>query len=600
MPDPPAPPPPDDRKGGLDEVERALSVLGGRHPEQVRAEREAAEAAARRRRQLEGEMAAERAAARRRVLVWGVAALALAAAGFFTYRRVAARRALEAAVGVPMAPLEAAGFTPLPRSWTDSQVRAELDTADGTCYALVALPAGAKVHVDRPTGAADAVSGSIMCACGSEHVVATTPPGAGHALRVLSVAGASLGGPRALAFHFAHVPPVLPGAGACADDMLESWVQSGKLPPADLDASWLAAHPAMKEAGFVPVGAAAPNLPLVAVTAASPDAAAGAGSPASPDASDAGAATAAAARCFVAASDAPGDRLGLSGPRGLHPVDGARGAIAWCDSLNETLLVSRKGTGKVYVSAAPSRRLGGPLGLRELLQTASIAPVEVWEPDDERAALAADTLRASVVPDPKVRVADALLVAQAADARVLAFSIAGGRAYVPTDAPDAFFLCAPPMSAATPDTVCVQSRAMDWHLPGPDVIGGVAYGPLPFWMGALAGEKDPEVLGPEMQLLALSRALSRRGFDPTIIEGVTERPDGVEILGRSGEDAVVAVAVWPARPWVRPYTDGPSWELDGGPRVVPLAGGQRVVLHTDVRAPVGLDARRTVVFRHAH
>jgi hypothetical protein len=204
-----------------------------------------------------------------------------------------------------------------------------------------------------------------------------------------------------------------------------------------------------------------------------------------------------------------------------------------------------------------------------------------------------------LVPDPKSVASGALLAAQAPDARVVALSVKGGRMYVPDGDADAAFHCEPTMRPEASETICIQTKVQSWHLPSPDTVGAIAYGPLPFWMSGHGSVKSAEVLAPQLDLLSLARRLSARGFEPTIIEGITEKANGVEILGRSSEDAVVAVGVWPAPPWVYAYTDGPPWNLEDEPHVVPLRGGDKVLLEAKTPPGVAPAQRRTVVFRHA-
>ena len=101
------------------------------------------------------------------------------------------------------------------------------------------------------------------------------------------------------------------------------------------------------------------------------------------------------------------------------------------------------------------------------------------------------------------------------------------------------------------------------------------------------------------ELLALARRLVREGFEPTVLEGVTELRDGVRVVGRAGEDAVVAIGLGPKPPWVFPYTDGVPWDLGDAPRVVAAAAGAAVKLTSSPPPDAPLEKRRTVVFRHA-
>ena len=82
-----------------------------------------------------------------------------------------------------------------------------------------------------------------------------------------------------------------------------------------------------------------------------------------------------------------------------------------------------------------------------------------------------------------------------------------------------------------------------------------------------------------------------------MLEGVTELPTGVRVVGRAGEDAVVAIGLVPRPPWVIPYTDGDEWELGEPPRVVELQPGSSVTLTATTPPSTTVDKRRTVVFR---
>ena len=562
----------------LAEVERALSVLGGRHPERVRAEREAAEAAARRRREHEAKAAAERRRGRFRMLAGGFAVALLGIAGWTLAKTRSARRAVES----ELAPLEARylamGFLPVTHGTFESQRRVEVQTTPGGCYAIVATHA-AQLRIERPTGTAGARGEALVCTCGGEDLVATVP--AGSAVRALFVPGATFGGVRALPFHFDADPPTLIAGGeACADEALEAFARDRRYPAQGTDKSWLDAHPGLANAGFATLASVPARLPFAFVEPA-----------------------AAEGRCFVAASTDASDTLGLWAPPGQKPLPNHPGPIAWCDAKAASYVVEHGGAegarGTLFVVASPSRRIGGVLGLREQLAGAGLGQASVWLRDEDRGALAADALRASVVPEPAAVANQAVDGPKADAARVVAFSVGGTGSFVPDSSGAAAFECEPPLSDHTPDTICVQTRGQSWRPPPIEVPSGAAFGPLPFWMSALSEVKDPARARVELALVGLARRLAARGFEPTIIEGVDEKPASVEILGRSGEDAIVAVGLWPAAPYARPYTDGPAWSLSGEPRVVPLRGGERVTLPLGGAVPVPIDQRRTVVFRHA-
>jgi hypothetical protein len=547
----------------LEEVERALSVLGGRHPDQVRAEREAAQAVVRRQKEHESAVALERRRASKRLIVVVLGLVVVSGVAWFGYSSHAARKALDAEVEPQVARYVGLGFDALPRGMFAPQERGEVTTVAGDCYVFVAAR-NAEMHIERPTGAADAKSEALACTCATESVVVTTH---GAPVRVLHIAGGVLGGTRALAYHFPkHTPSVLPGDDACADDALAAFAHDKRYGSQESNGEWLTSHPSLVSDGFKTLASAPRELPFVFVEAA-------------------------ASRCFIAASPPGGGETTLLAlpatelQKAFHGTD----ALAWCAAKPTTFIVehAHAPTGRTTVVSVPSARIGGVLGLAEAAARANVS-VTSWVRDDERGALACDTLAASVVPDPTVMGSPTI---DAKDARVLSFS---GVGFATSDLD---FRCAPGLEK--PDALCVQQHALVWRAPPATVPCGAAFGPLPYWMGVFADLRDARVLDVELSLLALSRQLTAIGFFPGVIEGITEKADTVEILGRSGDDAIVAVGLWPAPPFAVPYTDGPRWTLDDAPRVIAVSPGARISLHL----PAGLSApqpstRRTVVFRH--
>src|SRR5450432_3846672 len=98
----------------LEEVERALSILGGRHPEQIRAAREDAIAAAKRKKELEEESARERSRSRRRTMLMVIVGACVAVVGAVVARIVLARSASDAEVAPLVARYVSLGFDVLP------------------------------------------------------------------------------------------------------------------------------------------------------------------------------------------------------------------------------------------------------------------------------------------------------------------------------------------------------------------------------------------------------------------------------------------------------------------------------------------------------
>ena len=567
MADPPLPPKPSPSSPqGLEEVERALSVLGGRHPEAVRAERESNEATRKRREEVEAQVARQgtRTKARNVALgILGLVGLGLVGLVFVWRSKVRQRDGAFAALEKDYAAL---GFKEVDGLEGTSFT---FDTDDGACYAIVAGPegSGTSVTVDRGAQKAVAKGAALLCACGVESVAVT----AGAPVRVLRGSAVDLGGLRALTFQLT-APTIVAGSDACDADQLGAWIRAGKPPKGPVRKGLLDAHAKLRELGFDSLPGTAAPFPFAVLEPR-------------------------ADRCYLAVAEKEGTTLSLTPMDGAAVISGRR-AVGVCDAKGEPWLIRRDGAGEIDVVSAEGKRVGGLLGFRETLQSASI-DATLWVRDDEHGFFAEETLRASLVPDAKHIASAALLAVQAPDARVVALSVKGGHMYVADGDADAAFRCAPTLRAESPETLCVQTKVQSWHLPTPDTVGAIAYGPLPFWMSGHQSVKSAEVLPPQLDLLSLARRLSARGFEPTIIEGITEKANGVEILGRSSEDAIVAVGVWPSPPWVYAYTDGPAWNLEDEPHVVPLRGGDKVLLSATPMPTIAPAQRRTVVFRHA-
>lgn len=563
----------DPREHDLEEVERALSVLDGRHPEKVRAERLAAEALAKRQKEHEAAAIASRRATWKRGAIMLGALLVCAVAGFFVWRFFAARRAADEEMAPLVFRYVSRGFDALPRGATAPQERVELTTVAGDCYAFVASH-GAQMRIDRPVGTAGAPGAALMCTCASESVTVSAP---GAVVRALHIAGRALGGTRQGLSRFSDAPPIaIAGDEACADDMFAAYAREKQPPAQEVDAAWTSAHRAFDEAGFTALAVA-------------------------PARSTFGFAPRATARCWVAASTS-NDALTLwviDPATATKLIQHATNAMAWCAEKEATFVVEdASARGTIIVASAPAARVGGMLGLREIARADGLA-ITPFARDEERGALAVDTLRASVVPEPVATGCESIDANQTQTARVLVFSNATADTFSTSDLD---YRCAPALGE--PESLCVQARALAWRAPPPSgdksAVCAAAYGPLPYWMSAIADSPPnvPGVIDVELTLLTLARKLAARGFSPTVIEGVTERVDSVEILGRSGDDAIVAVGLSPAPPFARPYTDGPDWALDGEPHVISVKRGERVSLPV-TNATTPPSKRRTVVFRHS-
>lgn len=576
------PPPPGPPKEGLEEVERALAVLGGRHPDAVRLERETLEAAARKRAENENEGRVERRRRwRRRAIVLGVGA-GLSAAALVAREKLTERRSTLGRATEPLAPYVAAGFGRRLDGTLLHPERLEADIDGGTC--VVAVGVGPQGVSDLVVTRDDEVTKSAgllaWCSCAKEHVVVETPhPGGAHAAALVRADARAFAG----TFGFArnHLAPKDLMTSACAEEHLDGWLAlpaPERRPAAGEtidDSAWLKDSPAratLLAARFHEVGRSPSDLPFAFFVA--PDNA-----------------------CAVALADAPGVAVTLRNEAGHRVVTGT-GAVAVCASKSETWTAWPDKPTAVTVLAGPAGRVGGLLGVQELAKGAGLPVQTGWVAPDDLAWDATQTAHASGISEPTpVSDYSAPDRAMVRNARVVALSLSGGARVAPDTTKDLlFYACARPLEGAAQD-ICVQDGPMRWRDTSSKGRSGGAESPLPFWLQSLSEVHDADLVRAEVGLLELARRLTRAGFDPTVLESLKELPQGVDVQGRAGEDAIVAFTLSPRPPFATPCTDGPRWSLDGEPRVVPLAAGEHVVLRPLVPSSVPPDARRTVVFR---
>jgi hypothetical protein len=578
---------------GLDEVERALSVLHGRHPEAVRAERETQAALDAKRVAAE---AVSRSAAEQERRTWlrrggiGVAAVGIAATLGVTYSRHAARSAtLEAALAPAIALYAAHGFAsaPVVRSGADTL---ELAVEEPTCFVALASrsPGDGSLHVDRPSGSLDGSDSIAWCTCGAERgSVRSGAPEAGSGFAVVRVAAAEVGADFGLYF-LSPRPKVIATPDECSSASLDAWIEKGRAPVTPDDGALSTPlRDRLKENGFEVVGSASSTLPFAVV-------------PKSPES------------CLLAWSTAPEDllslRLAASGGAGAQkPLVDVAHVLGVCGNEPKSVTVWRKGTGALVVVRVGAGRIGGTHGLREAAARLGLGKMTAWVADDDLGWDASSTLRASGVASPEISVSTDGSAAQ--HTRLVALSIAG--AIVRADGKEDAWKCRPPLLPTSTDTVCVESVALGWRASGSVGRAGIAESTFPFWMSGLAGISDAAAFAAELSVLELGRRLVAEGFEPTTLEGVTETPLGARVTGRQGDDKIVALSLLRQAPWAAPCRsvdagppDSPDADLsaawEGGEVVgaLPLAPGAQVDL---VCAPRVNDVheRKTVVFRHA-
>jgi hypothetical protein len=302
------------------------------------------------------------------------------------------------------------------------------------------------------------------------------------------------------------------------------------------------------------------------------------------------------ASCLLALGDAASSKLGLrlkGGALALAPAAN----LAWCASAESTVVVQRDGSSEATILVAPAAPVGGVAGLREVARSADLALV-AGTPSGDEAWNAKQFLLASAMPEMLITTASTPEVGPEPDARVVALSFRTPGALSPELETDVYSYCEPSLGGPALDVFCIFSGAQKWRPASSEAVGGVARAKLPFWLYTMQAVSDPVALKGETRLFSLARRLKREGFEPTTLEATTELANGVEVSGRAGEDAIVAVGIAPAPPWVFPYTDGAPWSLDGAPRIIALKALAKITLSAAPHRTLPPKAtRRTVVFR---
>jgi hypothetical protein len=573
---PPAP------QASLEEVERAISALEGRHPEHERTRRETLAAAQARGVALEKEAAVRARQRRHRAVVVVTNAAAVIAVGVVGWRLAVRTGAIRAALATAEAPWVSRGYAVLTSNALTARRTLEVDVPGASCF--VAIATGDATVLAREGATSVQAKGSVgWCACSPGHtnLEASTAGGADIGVALLRIDAQATGG--ALGRPWVDLAPGAWGEGGdeCADAALDGWIADGRAPrpflePLPLEDRWFAAdkrRAALRRQGFRVMGSVAPERPFGAVAGNAGD-------------------------CMLAVG-AAGESLSLRATGGARLVAHEAGALAWCDSRATTATVWHDGGGRVVVLAAPAARVGGLLGVRECADAAGfpVAPEAAWLRDEDLAWEAEVVLQASGLAG--VKSGGLPGEPGAADGAITALvsSRSGRVAAMPTSVAVA---CDPTPYSGTAlhESVCATPAPVAWWRTG-DGAASAARAPVPFWLSALEPHHEADAIARVPELLTLARRLGRDGFEPTMLEGVTELPDGVRVVGRAAEDAVVAVGVAPRQPWVFPYTDRVPWDLGDAPRVIALQPGASVKLVSIPPSDSPLEKRRTIVFRRA-
>jgi len=566
---PPEPPP--KPKDDLAEVERALSVLGGHHPEHERARREVTEAMAKKRVQADSAAEVAGRVLRKRLAIGSGSAALVALIVFLVWGRHAHAVAIERALEGPTATFAARGFIAM----ATAEDRLEESIEPG-CYVVVTPADGdGKMELEHGGEALNGARSIGWCACTPEKV---SVHGDG-ALRLLRVDGKTVGNVDGLAAVEPRPATLSPRSEDCAAEQLDAWLGEKKIPAAPVDPAALAASPKLEplhRAGFAPVATLPGDRSFSLI--------------------DGGGES-----CFVAWSDDPSDALTLRLAGGARPIVAEKGGIAWCSETARLVTLWRPGHGKVTVARALAARVAGLLGLKERVARGAIFPsFTAWVAAEDLAWDATQALRGSAVSEPSVAITGTQIESSpGGDPRIVAISMLQGGSLVADRRGDVAYFCHPKLDSGALEGMCAQLAPQIWRQTGALGSVGVAQAPLPFWLTVFAGVKDPDLAKSLVALLILARRLQGDGFEPTTLAGVVEEASGVSVTGRGGDDAVVAVGLGPKAPWVFPYSDGTEWQLAGEPRVVDLKPGERVALSSVEPPTVPKELRRTVVFRRA-
>lgn len=561
----------------LAEVEQAMSALEGRHPEFAKAEREKAEAMARRRRELEVAEARAKKQNRRRAVIGGTLAVVLAGAAWVARERYdAGTRAIAASAALAKS-FTSLGFVEVMPSPWDHPERLEVALPSGTCAIALGASSGkpTTIEVTHDGDTLEAQGSFGFCTCANE-TVRIVAKGASKetSVRLLKTDARAFGS--TLGFSRAPTKPAAVDQCACMEDHLDGWLagaaSSLAMPP---DATYTKEGPtrdAVLRAGLVPSQSLPGSLGLVPLAVP-------------------------ADACVVAASSDPNGTLALRAPGGARPLEAARGPLAVCSHSPRAFGVWHEGKGAVNVFRVGAREVGGRNGISPVTARAGLGPVRAYVDADDLGWDARLALRGAFVvgaTENDVALTERLPPA----ARIVAFSLLPGGKLEPTAsaAGGDDFTCVGP----TPSSwLCASTTAPMWRETSSSGKAGVAYADLPLWMKTITSAPPRDLHRAVLSLLDLARRLAPQRFEPSVLEAVTETATGASILGRAGEDAVVAVTLQPTPPYVLPLSDGPSWSLEGEPVVVPLGPGRRIALRSRVMPSGADDVRRTVVFRRA-
>lgn len=558
----------------LAEVESALSLLGGRHPEFVRAEREKAEATERRRRDLELASARSRKRAIRGTLIGTAIAVVVGTSAWFVRERYETRRrAFDGSAAVAQS-FAALGFSETPRALWSSPDRIEEPLTAGTCAVAVGAAGGKPIAIEvTHDGDTLEAQGSFgFCTCANETVTVSAKGGdaAARSVRLLRIDARVFGS--VLGFERSATRPASVDRCACIEEQLDGWLErsTSVLGPPDRTSMPAATRTELADNGLRVTRSVPGSTPIFPLSIP-------------------------AGGCALVIASGATDTLSLRARGGARALEAAKEPIAVCSKSARVDGVWHEGPGTVTILEGDAARVGGRLGLRHVVQRVSLPLARTWIAPEDLSWDASLALALSQAPGAQTSELDATTKLPA-DARLLAFSLSPGARVEPATGAD--FVCEPtgPDLLAT-TMLCAQTLPQPWREATGKARVGVAHAPLPVWLKPLANANEAQTT--VVALARLARRLRLQGFEATSLEAVTETATGAAVLGRAREDAVVAVTLQPSPPYALPLSAAAAWSLDGEPEIVPLGAGRKIALRSRVSPTGSEDARRTVVFRRA-
>jgi hypothetical protein len=593
------PPSKPDPPAGLAEVERALSVLKGRHPEHERLQREDEERRKKRREEIEAEASTARRKQLARTSKIGGAAgavlIVVAVIAVVARREMARRARLDEAAD----PYRGMGFALVDTSSRGEPGKLDASVPPGCILAASTAPS-AKIKVSYAGGTMEGPSPVFGCICAGADVNVTSDVSSGEGLVLLRAEASTFGGSRAFAFLPLQMGTIVKSDAACADASLDAWLETKRwsaapvaagasaprpAPPVDAatNDAWFAADPrrsVLTTAGFKLATIVKTNAPFAVAEVP-------------------------AESCVLLAPSVPTASPSIRLKGGAIAVGPAAGNVGWCTSTEQSVIVQREGepskdgsAGDITVLIAPAGRVGGIAGESELADRAALPLRAMAVPAADHGWSAKQFLVASSISDALVKLANGPELGSDPEARIVALSLDKPN-LLSSDSPDGVYSYCDPSLDNSNFSLCVFSGTHKWRIDGAsDASCGLARTKHPAWMFTMQTVSEPAALKVEAQMLKLARTLKREGFEPTTIEAVTELDQGAEVLGRANEDAMVVVALSAVEPWAFPYTDGPAWTLGEAPRVIPIKPLERVKVNATSKTLPPKAARRSVVFRH--